>query len=465
LKGKRAQLCQLSRRGDTLTPTPKQVMAENTNPQAGRLPRSPMFYGWLIVGVCLLINFVSIGGRSSFTVFILPLEADFGWDRGAISLAASIGLLVNGFTQPFLGRVYDRYGARKVVIPSLLILGVSMVLLMQTFHLLFLIGIYGIVQAVATSGAGDPITGAMLAKWFRRHRATVLGISMAGASIGGMLLVPFTQYLIDATHWRTAWVVLGVLVMAFALPGAFFILRESPQKMGLQPDGDAEPERVVGRSSKGPVEQAKGPLETDSWRRAFKTAPIWQMCGAYFVCGATTAIMGTHFVPYAVDKGVTESTAALAFGIMNGLNIFGLVGISLISDKMGRKNLLALVYATRGLGYAALLLLPGGWGIWTFVGIGGFSWWATAPLTTSLTADVYGLRTLGTMNSMAFLAHQIGSAAAVQFGGEMRDLTGSYAIPFAIVGMLLIPAALSSFAIREKKYSIRYQSLSPTLAS
>ena len=440
-------------------------MAEGTSTPTDGNSRSPLFYGWLIVGVCLLINFVSLGGRSSFTVFILPMEADFGWDRGAISLAASIGLLVNGFTQPFLGRVYDRYGARKVVIPSLLVLGVSMVLLMQTFHLVFLIVMYGIVQAVATSGAGDPITGAMLAKWFRRHRATVLGISMAGASIGGMLLVPFTKYLIDATHWRTAWVVLGVLVLAFALPAAFFIFRESPEKMGLQPDGDAEPVREVGRSRRAYAAQAKGPLETESWRRALKSAPIWQMCGAYFVCGATTAIMGTHFVPYAVDKGVTESTAALAFGIMNGLNIFGLVGISLVSDKMGRKNLLALVYATRGLGYAALLLLPGGWGIWTFVGIGGFSWWATAPLTTSLTADVYGLRSLGTMNSIAFLAHQIGSAAAVQFGGEMRDVTGSYFIPFAIVGLMLIPAALSSFTIREKKYSIRYQEPEPALAS
>ena len=226
-------------------------MAEGTGTPTDQSSRSPLFYGWLIVGVCLLINFVSIGGRSSFTVFILPLEADFGWDRGEISLAASIGLLVNGFSQPFLGRVYDRYGARRVVVPSLIILGVSMLLLMQTFHLVFLIAMYGIVQAVATSGAGDPITGAMLAKWFRRHRATVLGISMAGASIGGMLLVPFTQYLISTTNWRTGWVVLGALILIFALPAAFFIFRESPEKMGLQPDGDAEPERQVGRSRKG----------------------------------------------------------------------------------------------------------------------------------------------------------------------------------------------------------------------
>ena len=220
-----------------------------------------------------------------------------------------IGLLVNGLTQPFIGRLYDRYGARRIVIPSLLVLGVTTVLLMQTFHLLFLIALFGIVSSVATSGVGDPITGAMLAKWFRRHRATVLGISMAGASIGGMLLVPFTQYLIEITIWRTAWAVLGALVLVFALPAAFLIIRENPDKMGLQPDGDTIPTREVGKSSQPTAEPPKGPLETDSWASAFRSAPIWQMCGSYFVCGATTAIMGTHFVPYAVDKGFTESTA------------------------------------------------------------------------------------------------------------------------------------------------------------
>ncbi len=440
-------------------------MADLAGSQAGRAPRSPLFYGWLIVGLCFFINFVSIGGRSSFTVFVLPMSEDFGWDRGNISLAASIGLLVNGFTQPFLGRLYDRYGARKIVIPSLLILGVSTVLLVWTSHLIYLIVLFGFVASVATSGAGDPITGAVLAKWFRRHRAAVLGISMAGASIGGLLIVPFANYLIEATNWRISWVVLGGLILVFALPAAFLIIRENPQDVGLEPDGDSTPPREVGRSSQPAYVPPRGPLESDSWTRAFRSAPIWQMCGAYFVCGATTAIMGTHFVPYAVDKGFTESYAALAFGVMNGLNVVGVVGISLISDRMGRKNLLALVYAARGCSYALLLLVPGGWGLWSFVAVAGFSWWATAPLTTSLTADVYGVRALGTISSIAFLAHQVGSAVSVQFAGEMRDITGGYDLPFAIVGLLLVPAALSAFTIREKKYSMKYQSPTPVLAT
>ena len=243
-------------------------MAETVGPQSDRSSRSPLFYGWLIVGLCLFINFVSLGGRSSFTVFVIPMSEEFGWARGEISLAASIGLLVNGLTQPFIGRLYDRYGARRIVIPSLLVLGVATVLLMQTFHLLFLIALFGIVSSVATSGVGDPITGAMLAKWFRRHRATVLGISMAGASIGGMLLVPFTQYLIEITIWRTAWAVLGALVLIFALPAAFLIIRENPDKMGLQPDGDTIPTHEVG----GAANRLQNRLRA-RWKRTPGPAP------------------------------------------------------------------------------------------------------------------------------------------------------------------------------------------------
>jgi hypothetical protein len=90
------------------------------------------------------------------------------------------------------------------------------------------------------------------------------------------------------------------------------------------------------------------------------------------------------------------------------------------------------------------------------------SYWATAPLTISLTADVYGLKTLGTLNGVAFLIHQVAAAISIQFAELMRDLTGSYTLPFTIAGLLLLPAALSAFSIREKQYSVREQNRSTT---
>ena len=87
----------------------------------------------------------------------------------------------------------------------------------------------------------------------------------------------------------------------------------------------------------------------------------------------------------------------------------------------------------------------------------GFSYWATAPLTSALTADFYGLKYLGMLNGVAFTGHQMGSALGIQLGGLLRDRTGSYAVPFAMAGLLLFAASLVSFRIQEKRYSARYQ--------
>jgi MFS family permease len=186
------------------------------------------------------------------------------------------------------------------------------------------------------------------------------------------------------------------------------------------------------------------------------------MSGAYFVCGMTTAILSAHYVPFAIDRGASPGTAAMAFGLMAGLNVVGVIAVGLLSDRFGRKHLLGSVYAVRGLAYAMLVLAPGMWGIWGFALIAGFSWIATAPLTSSLTADIYGLRNLGTLVGISTFAHQMGGALSIWLGGVMYDSFGSYNVPFALVGSLLVLASIASFSIREKRYSSRFQTAPAT---
>ena len=154
---------------------------------------------------------------------------------------------------------------------------------------------------------------------------------------------------------------------------------------------------------------------------------------------------------------MTKATAALAFGLMSGLNVVGLLGATFLADKFPRKNLLALVYGGRFLGYMMLFILPAPWSIWAFASVLGFSWWATGPLTTSLAADIYGLKFLGTLTGMTFLFHQMGAAFSIQFAGNMHDWLGNYDWAFAIVACLLLVATLASFGVKEKEYSARYQ--------
>jgi MFS family permease len=341
------------------------------------------------------------------------------------------------------------------------LVGVSTILLSLTFHIIFLVCVFGIVAALASSGSSISNTAALLARWFHRKRATVLGINATGLSLGGLIMVPFAMYLLQATNWRVAWAALGLTVL-LAVPLALKFVRQSPAERGLRPDGDPEPQKYGTAQAN---QRRRGPLEVDRWAESLRSFPFWQMSGSYLVCGATTFVLSVHFVPYAIDRGVSPGLAATIFGLMSGLNVIGSVGAGMLSDRFNRKNLLALVYFVRGVGYLALIgppivgipVLSGDLGLWLFAFVAGFSWVATAPLTSTLTADVYGLRTLGTVSGVTLVFHQIGGFGSVLLAGLLYDITGSYTIPFLLAGSLLFPAALCSFSIKERKYSARYQ--------
>ena len=411
----------------------------------------------------LFIGFVAVGARNSFGVFVVPMSDEFGWNRFTISVAASLGVLVYGVSQPFFGRIFDRTGGRKLILVSLVVLGGATAMLALTFHILFLVFMFGVVLSMAQSGPGPSNTAALMARWFRRRRGTAISINSAAVSLGGMIMVPLSMFLLQATNWRIAWLGLGIIVL-FSLPLALVFLRERPEQRGLYPDGDPAPSKD---GSEANQVAAVGPLEVERWQDSFRTAPIWQMAGSYFVCGTTTFVMSIHFIPFAIeDRGVSGTTAAMIFGYMMFLNIFGALGAGVLSDKLGgTKNWLAFAYSMRGIAYLMLLTIDSVLGLWIFATIAGFSWVATPVLTSSLTADVYGVRALGTISGITFMLHQFGGFGSVLLAGLLFDITGSYTLPFALVGALLLPAAISAFSIKERKYSVRYQTSVPTAAA
>tara|TARA_B100001105_G_scaffold159596_1_gene128335 strand:- start:135 stop:1439 length:1305 start_codon:yes stop_codon:yes gene_type:complete len=431
--------------------------------QSTEKTKKPLYFGWYVCAATLFIGFVSIGARNSFGVFVIPMSEEFGWSRLTVSIAAALGVLVNGIIQPFMGQLFDRTGGRKVILTGLLALGISTVLLSLTFHILFLVFMFGFIASMAQGGPALSNTAALMSRWFKRRRATAISINSAALSLGGLIMVPFSMYLLQATSWRVAWIGLGIIVLT-SLPLAYFFIRERPSDMGLNPDGDPSPSEDGANPRR---RELKGPLEVETWRESFKSAPIWQMAGSYFVCGTTTFVLSVHFIPFAIeDRGISGTTAATIFGYMMGLNIIGALGAGLLADKIGgTKNWLALVYFMRGIAYIVLLTVDSVAGLWIFASIAGFSWVATLPLTSSLTADVYGFKAMGTISGITFMFHQFGGFGSVLLAGLLFDITGSYVLPFAIIGALLFPAAISAFSIKERKYSARYQIAAPTAAA
>ncbi|MBM3138879.1 MAG: MFS transporter [Chloroflexi bacterium] len=427
--------------------------------------RRGAFYGWYVVGALFFATFLGVGTRQGFGVFVESWERDFGVSVGTISAAAAVGWVGNGLSQPLFGRLTDAFGGRRVLVASTVAMGLGTVAMAGAQNVFALLVLYGFVVSAAGGGVFPTPAAAVVSRWFQRRRGTAMSFVTFGGSAGGIVLVPFAAYLLLATDWRVAWLAMGGLVLALGVPLLLAIVRSDPGELGLQADGDDHHDERVGAGPRPAVHAQTGPLVAREWPDSFRTSPIWQLSLAYGVCGVTTAMASVHYVRWAATEGISPGTAALAFGLLSAINGAGLLTVGAISDRMQRKNLLGGVYLVRAVAFVMLVALPGVPALWTFAVIGGMSWLATVPLTTSLTADVYGLRHIGTLNGLVTMAHQLGGAAAVLVAGFAFDRFGTYDVSFLAAAALLVVAGLLSLTIRERAYSTRFQPVTAEAAA
>ncbi len=407
-------------------------------------------YRWVILAAAFAIVFMTMGTRSTLGVFFKAIIADLGWNRGTISMVVAINIWLSGFLQPFIGYVMDRYGAKWLFTGSVITFGSGVALLSMTHSVGYLLLIYGIVLAVATAGASISLTNVLVAQWFPAHRrGLAIGINNAGTALGQLSLVWVSTQMLQAMGWRMSHIYLGLIVIIMTVPLALLIPRRRPHE-----------ETPASAPGQPPVVQ--GPLETEHWRTALRSSPLWQINAGYFVCGMTVSLYFTHLIPFATDRGFSAETAASAYGVLSVFSALGALLAGAVSDRLGRKNVLSLTYLVRGLAFAVLLFWRHDLALYVFAVLAGISWLASPTSVTALTGEVYGMRALGTLSGIALLVHQLGGGASVWLAGVLYDMTGSYDISFTLGLLALIGASLVSFVIAERRYSVRYIASAPS---
>jgi MFS family permease len=403
-----------------------------SNPLIRLAARSGLFYGWCIVAVVLLVSMVATGTRMVSGVIVKPLEHEFGWDRAEISLALAIGLLANGLGAPFGGRLLDRFGPRLVVSVSIagtIVATVGTVLMHSIFELTWW---WGLVAGLSSGALGGTLGAVVANRWFVARRGFVTGLLGGGASVGQLIFIPLLMDLTVSIDWRAALVLLAGL-LAILLPIALLIIRDLPSSVGLEPYGAADASATDLASA-----TRSTPLS-----RAIRTGDFWLLAGSYFVCGATTGIVGIHFIPHAIEHGFTEDVAAGTLAVIGALNIVGSLCSGYLTDRYNPRLLLAIYYGLRA---ASLVLLPAVGneaGLWLFTLLFGLDYVATLAPTVALTADRFGKASLGMILGWIYFGHQLGSALASWGAGVMRIWFGDYTMAFmAAAAIGFIGAAL-----------------------
>jgi MFS family permease len=407
-------------------------------------------YRWVILAITIMIAFMSTGTRATLGVFFKSIIADLQWDRGTISLVVAVNIWLSGLLQPFTGHVMDRFGAKWLFSVSLAIYGVGIALISLTQSVGYLLVVYGVIAACATAGASISLTNALVAQWFSdARRGLAIGLNNMGSAMGQLAIVPISAMLLSTLGWRQSELYLGLAVIVVTVPLALLIPRRHKTEEGSTAASGQPPAR-------------QGPLSTQSWSEALRSLPLWQINAGYFVCGMSVAIYSTHLIPFATDRGFSNATAVATFSLLVASSAVGALVSGAISDRIGRKNVLALAYFVRGLAFLVLLFWRQEAALYVFAVLGGLSWLATPGSVIALTGEVYGMRALGALSGISLAAHQLGGGASVWLAGVLYDLTGSYDISFVLTIIGLMAAALVSFGISERRYSVRY--LAPTPA-
>jgi sugar phosphate permease len=394
-------------------------------------------YAWTILGVTFVCLLISAATRATPSIFIVPFETEFGWSRTTISMAISLNILLYGLIGPFAAGFINRYGPRRVLATSAILLGLGTMATITIKHPWQLFALWGVLVGVGTGIIALVLGATVVQRWFYAHRGLALGMLTASAATGQLVFLPFLAKLVVDHGWRSAAITMAVLALLMA-PVSLLLMRDRPQDKGLQPLGQPDGMAVPTATLQNPFAAA-----IEALVMASRSMEFWILAGSFFVCGASTnGLIGTHLVPACMDHGMPEVQAASLLAVMG------------IFDLIDKRMLLFTYYGLRGL---SLLYLPYGFvseghGLSIFAVFYGLDWIATVPPTVALARQAFGAEKVGLVFGWVLASHQIGAALAASLAGFIRTSEGSYDRAFLIAGSLCLATAIGVlFAGRGRK--------------
>jgi MFS family permease len=367
-----------------------------------------------------LILMLALGSRQSFGLFLRPMSMDLGWGREAFSFAIALQNLVWGCAMPFAGAIADRYGAGRVLVAGGLAYGAGLLAMAHSTDPLGFNLAAGLLVGLGLAGTGFGVVLAVVARAFPpQKRSLAVGIAGACGSFGQFAMLPWGQGLISAYGWLNALVVLGAIAflmipLGAALAGRNAAAQESDQSIGAA-------------------------LAEATQHRGF-----WLLTASFFVCGFQTIFVMTHLPAYLVDHGLSPEQGMAALATIGLFNIVGSLGAGALGGRYSKRLVLAWFYVTRAVAITAFLAAPlTPAGTYLFAAVLGLTWLGTVPLTNSLVGQIFGVKYLSTLFSIAFLGHQLGAFIGAWAGGAVYDMTGSYQLVWlTAVGLSVVAAAL-----------------------
>jgi len=397
------------------------------------------YYGWRVV---LAACFGTMAGFGSlfvytFSVFVKPLSAEFGWSREAISTGFAIAAVTLGLASPLLGRWIDRFGPRRIILLCMTVFGCGIASLALLRSGLWQLYLTCFVLGVVGNGAAHLAYSRSISTWFQQRLGTALAFVMVGAGLGAMILPVVTQAIISRAGWRAAYGSLGGLALLLGLPLSWRYIRER--------------ERTAHKSS---VVKHSGM----TWQQGLRSLAFWVITAILFVSSISMNGAITHLSALLTDRGITSTDAALCASMLGASSLLGRVAVGWLLDRFFGAHVAFAVNLITAFGVFLLARagsFPAGCLAAALIGVGAGG---EAAITPYLLTRYFGLRGFSTLYGLTWTFYAAAAAIGPVILGRAFDVTGSYA------SLLVLLAAALGLAAAMNLLLPRYSDFAPDLS-
>lgn len=429
----------------------------------GEATSTKWYFGWNIVAASAVLTLLTVGMRMGIGPFFLPMAQDLGFSRSLLAGIVAIGMLFYGLAMPLAGYLVSVRGTRFVLLlGTAIVVGSSIWTVLARGPINFLLA-FGVAFSVGLAFTSPVALTPVISRWFTRRRGMALFFLSTGSMAGIAVMTPVFTFLISRLGWQESMVAFSIFFALITIPTALFVIREeAPLTSDLLPEQAAIKLAAATASAKAATASSSARASTHaaqgmSTLEAMRTKPFLLICLGLFTCGFSMNLLGTHGVPMLMDHGFDAMTSSMGIGLIGFVAIFGTLVLGRLSDILERRNILAVIYLVRGLGFFALVWVGAHWELYLAATIGGLVWAGSIAMSSAILADVYGVRLVGMLYGWSYLSHQVGAMISSWLGGWGYERFGTHWVAFGASGALLLAAAVVAMFLPKRGYA-----LSPT---
>ena len=378
-----------------------------------------LFYGWIVVAGAGLLAFVTVGvGFYGQAVLLDGLSRLHGWSRAEVAGASSLYFIVAGLAGPGVGRAVDRWGAQGPIVIGSLGMAAGLVWVGHVRSLPELRAAF-VLLALGFAFAGSVPNNAIITRWFVALRARALSISQTGVSLGGIVLVPATVWLIERFGLEVATSLLAALVAGVAIPVALGVIAWDPRAHGLSPDG-------------GRLRDPANPLLSDAhqervWgsREVLATRSFWLLAAAFAAVLFSQMSVMIHEISL-MREHMSARAASFALAATAGASVLGRFAGGAVADRIDKRVFGIGLFVVQALAIALLSQAESPAGLYAAAVLLGLTIGNVFMLQSLLVGELFGIPSFGTVYGLLQLLTQVAGGAGPYALGLLYQGFGGY---------------------------------------